>query len=232
MTLLTGPKQFVVLDGVRHGFDVASSDDIFTWSLTFLGAYVDDDPLARATSARMAKVAGGGDDVLLLDRWQPLPPGTGEALSVEYYNASLDHYFMTADANEVSILDAGIAIPGWQRTGYTYKVYPPESTLGTAACRFLGKQGVGPNTHFFTILANECQDVKNNPLWIFEGLVFRTEGPDAIGACAANRIPVIRMYNNGKGGQANHRYLTSHSEVGVMLGQGWMVEGPVFCTPP
>jgi len=232
MTLLTGPKQFVVLDGVRHGFDVASSDDIFTWSLTFLGAYVDDDPLARATSARMTKVAGGGDDVLLLDRWQPLPPGTGEALSVEYYNASLDHYFMTADANEVSILDAGIAIPGWQRTGYTYKVYPPESTLGTAACRFLGKPGVGPNTHFFTILANECQDVKNNPLWIFEGLVFRTEGPDAIGACAANRIPVIRMYNNGKGGQANHRYLTSHSEVGVMLGQGWMVEGLVFCTLP
>jgi hypothetical protein len=49
--------------------------------------------------------------------------------------------------------------------------------------------------------------------------------------CAANRVPVIRMYNNGKGGQANHRYLTSHSEVGVMLGQGWIVEGPVFCTP-
>jgi hypothetical protein len=40
------------------------------------------------------------------------------------------------------------------------------------------------------------------------------------------------MYNNGKGGQAHHRYLTSHSEVGVMLGQGWMVEGLVFCTPP
>ena len=40
------------------------------------------------------------------------------------------------------------------------------------------------------------------------------------------------MYNNGKGGQANHRYLTSHSEVGAMLGQGWIVEGPVFCTPP
>ena len=72
----------------------------------------------------------GGRYDPMLDRWQPLPSGTGEALSVEYYNASLDHYFMTADANEVSILDAGIAIPGWQRTGYTFKVYPPESTLG------------------------------------------------------------------------------------------------------
>jgi hypothetical protein len=72
----------------------------------------------------------------------------------------------------------------------------------------------------------------NNPLWLFEGLVFRTEAPDGIGACSADRVPVIRMYNNGKGGQANHRYLTSHSEIGAMLGEGWIVEGPVFCTPP
>jgi hypothetical protein len=232
MALLTGPRQFVVLGGVRHGFDAASSDDIFTWSLTFLNGYVDDDPLARATSARMTKVAGGGDDVLLLDRFVPLPPAAGEALAVEYYNASLDHYFMTSLANEIAILDAGIAIPGWQRTGYRFKVYELSSASGTAACRFFGTPGIGPNSHFFTILPNECDDVKRNPLWLFEGFVFRTEGPDAIGACAANRVPVIRMYNNGQGGQANHRYLTSHSEIAVMLAQGWIIEGPVFCTLP
>ncbi len=232
MALLTGPKQFVVLDGVRHGFDAASSDDIFTWSLTFLGGYVDDDPLARATSARMTKVAGGGDDILLLDRAEPLPPAAGEALAIEYYNASLDHYFMTSLANEVAILDAGVEFPGWRRTGREFKVFSLASASGTAACRFFGKPGVGPNTHFFTILPNECNDVKNNPLWLSEGFVFRTEGPDAIGACAVNRVPVIRMYNNGKGGEANHRYLTSHSEVAVMLGQGWIVEGPVFCSLP
>jgi predicted dienelactone hydrolase len=232
MALLAGPKQFVVLDGVRHGFDAASSNDIFTWSLTFLGGYVDDDPLARATSARMTEVAGGGTDVLLLDRFAPLPAAPGEALAVEYYNASLDHYFMTSIANEIAILDAGIAIPGWRRTGYAFKVYALESTSGTAACRFFGTPGIGPNSHFFTILPNECSDVKNNPMWLFEGFVFRTEGPDAIGACPANRVPVIRMYNNGKGGQANHRYLTSHGEITAMLGQGWIVEGPVFCTLP
>jgi len=43
---------------------------------------------------------------------------------------------------------------------------------------------------------------------------------------------VVRMYNNGKGGQANHRYLTSHSEIGDMLGEGWIIEGPVFCAIP
>jgi hypothetical protein len=40
------------------------------------------------------------------------------------------------------------------------------------------------------------------------------------------------MYNNHKGGQSNHRYLTSHSEIAVMLAQGWIIEGPVFCTLP
>ncbi|HEY3554728.1 MAG TPA: glycosyl hydrolase, partial [Casimicrobiaceae bacterium] len=99
-------------------------------------------------------------------------------------------------------------------------------------CRFFGRPGVGPNSHFFTILPNECADVLANPLWIFEGLVFRAEAPDATQTCPANRVPVIRMYNNGKGGQANHRYLTSHSERDAMRGQGWIVEGTVFCSPP
>ena len=231
MERLRGVRQFVVLQGVRHGFDVPSTNDIFTWSLTFLGAYVDDDPLARATSARMTRVAGGGDDVLLLDRARPLPPGAGEQLAIEYYYPPLDHYFMTADPNEVAILDAGQKFPGWQRTGYVFKVWAPETAAGTPACRFYGRPGVGPNTHFFSILANECEDVLNSGLWTFEGLVFRTEGPNG-GACAADRVPVVRLYNNGKGGTANHRYLTSHSETAVMLEQGWILEGTVFCSLP
>jgi serine protease len=136
---------------------------------------------------------------------------------------------MTSLPREIADLDAG-TIAGWSRTGYAFKVNALQTSVGAAACRFFGKPGVGPNSHFFTILANECQDVMNNPLWIFEGLVFRTEGPNAIGACPADRVPVIRMYNNGKGGQANHRYLTSHSEVGEMLLEGWIIEGPVFCS--
>jgi hypothetical protein len=72
----------------------------------------------------------------------------------------------------------------------------------------------------------------NNNAWIFEGLVFRVERPDEMGACPADRVPVVRVYNNGKEGTANHRYLTSHSEAGLMVLQGWLVEGPVFCSLP
>ncbi len=232
MTRLSGVRQFVLLAGVRHGFDVEAAPDIFTWSLTFLNAYVDDDPLARATSARMINVAGGGDDLLLLDRAQPLPPGVGERLAIEYYHPLIDHYFMTADPAEAAMLDAGVIVPGWQRTGFVFKVYSVDNPAGLPACRFYGKPGIGPNTHVFSILAGECALLMSIPVWMFEGIAFRVESPDATGACPADRVPVIRMYNNGKGGQPNHRYLTSHSEVAAMLLEGWVVEQPVFCSLP
>ena len=232
MLRLPGVRQFVLLAGVAHGFDVRSSADIFTWSLEFLSGYAALDTVARATSARMVRVTGGGDDALLLDKAEPLPPGPGEALIVEYYAPALDHYFVTGYANEIAILDAGVLVPGWQRTGYTFKAYAPATAAGVPACRFFGRPGIGPNTHFYTVFANECQSLMNQNAWIFEGLVFRVEQPDAIGACPADRVPVVRVYNNGKGGEANHRYLTSHSEATAMVLQGWLIEGPVFCSLP
>ena len=30
----------------------------------------------------------------------------------------------------------------------------------------------------------------------------------------------------------NHRYTTSASEAAALAGEGWIVEGAVFCTPP
>ena len=232
MTRLAGAQQLVVLAGVRHAFDAEASPDIFTWSLTWLAAYAQDEPEARAQSARMVAVAGGGNDLLLLDKAQPLPPAPDERLSIEYYNASLDHYFMTAEPAEAAMLDAGIVVPGWQRTGFDFKVYAVDAGTGLAACRYFGTPGVGPNTHFFSILPYECAILAANPLWMPEGTAFRVDALDASSQCPAGRVPVIRLYNDGKGGQANHRYLTSHSEIAAMLLEGWIVEGPVFCSLP
>ena len=63
---LAGPRELVALTGVRHGFDVASTADIFTWSVTYLDAEVRGDPDARANLLRMTSVAGGGDDHVLI----------------------------------------------------------------------------------------------------------------------------------------------------------------------
>ena len=41
---------------------------------------------------------------------------------VEYYHQALDHYFITASASDISLLDGG-AFPGWARTGQTFHAY-------------------------------------------------------------------------------------------------------------
>jgi serine protease len=154
-----------------------------------------------------------------------------ERIAIEFYNASLGHYFITAEPAEAAMLDAGFIVPGWQRTGFDFKVHPAGDPRGLVACRFFGTPGIGPNSHFFTIDAAECAKVKADPFWMYEGLAFNADGP--INAeCAADRVPVVRLYNNGMDGQASHRYLTSHSEIGDTVGAGWLVEGPVFCALP
>ena len=39
---------------------------------------------------------------------------------VEYYNATLDHYFITADPAEIALLDGGGLGGAWQRTGESF----------------------------------------------------------------------------------------------------------------
>ena len=74
---LSGPRELVALQGVKHGFDVPSTNDIFTWSITFLDAHVRGDPQARARLSRMASVKGGGDDVVLIAYNVPPAPNYG-----------------------------------------------------------------------------------------------------------------------------------------------------------
>ena len=228
---LINTHELVALQGVQHGFDPRFSDDIFTWTLAFLAGQLSGDPVARARSARMTSVAGGGPDVLEQDYIAPSPAAPDERIAVEYYNASLDHYFFTAEPAEAAMLDAGILVPGWTRTHYDFKVRPVGDPRGLFACRFFGTPGIGPNSHFFTINHDECAKVMANPFWTFEDLAFNADAP-ANEDCPADRVPVVRLYNNGKGGQANHRFSTSHSEIGDMVGQGWIIEGPVFCGLP
>src|SRR5450631_673787 len=66
MAHLAGPRELVELVGVTHGFDVASTNDIFTWTVTFLDAELRNDPIAQARLSQMGSVAGGGDDHVLL----------------------------------------------------------------------------------------------------------------------------------------------------------------------
>jgi len=66
MSRLTGTRELVALSGVTHGFDLASTNDILTWTLTFLDAEVRGNPATQKQLSTMASVAGGGDDSVVI----------------------------------------------------------------------------------------------------------------------------------------------------------------------
>ena len=71
MARLADTREFVALNGVTHKFDVASTNDIFIWALTFLDAEVRGNSATRRQWATMGSVAGGGDDRVLIPYNRP-----------------------------------------------------------------------------------------------------------------------------------------------------------------
>ncbi len=157
------------------------------------------------------------------------------AIAIEYYNASLNHYFMTANPVEAAILDADIKFPGWKRTGVEFGAYAAAGDNGGAlpVCRFFGTPGVGPNSHFYTADANECALTKLNPDWIFEAIAFYIPVPavSGTGTCAGATQPVYRSFYPGAAkSESNHRFLpdlTMHEK----MARNSLLEGVVMCSP-
>jgi hypothetical protein len=144
---------------------------------------------------------------------------------VEYRNAKLGHFFVTASAAEIAILDAGAFGGAWTRTGETFK------TGGTqAVCRFYGMPPRGPDSHFFTANSAECDYVMGNySAWTFEDHAFAIT-PAANGQCSAGLVPVHRFYNNPtRSDDMNHRFTTSVAAFNATIALGWVHEGVVMC---
>lgn len=162
------------------------------------------------------------------------------AAVIEFYNTILDNYFITADPVEAHGVDIGGAGPGWTRTGGTFKPGGPNQV-----CRFYGNKNpnpatgniYGPNSHFYTVDATECNGLKtifnpNAKSWGFESNDFNAT-PAAGGTCSAGLVPVYRAYNNGfPGKDSNHRITTSLAAIQEVVARGWINEGIVMCAQP
>jgi len=218
--------------------------------VTYLGTSV---PTFRGTLALAFPPLD--DPVLVIDRLQAsgefkeidsighvcfaAPPPSFLGTSVEYYNTALDHYFFTPDAKEQAAIDAGAVGATWIRTGKSFPVIihsgcPIASEDGLHyVYRFAGEPNVGPNSHFFTVSQDECAIVRDRTEWhwIFEGVSFWASEP-VDGTCRTGMQTLYRAYNNGKGGDPNHRYATDHAVIGTMVAQGWVEEGVAICVPP
>jgi carboxyl-terminal processing protease len=126
-------------------------------------------------------------------------------------------FFYSSEPGEQASVDKGL-VGAFFRTGRTFATGGP-----TPVCRFYGSVTPGPNSHFFTVNAGECADLKaaqivptpaNIQQWNFEGNGFNTTAPvvsaaaasanggtPAISAvtalsCPAGTTMVLRAYNN------------------------------------
>ncbi|MEO5701884.1 MAG: M36 family metallopeptidase [Casimicrobiaceae bacterium] len=154
--------------------------------------------------------------------------------AVEYYHAGFDHYFVTYVADEIAKLDDG-TFAGWVRTGDSLDVYP-QLAAAAGVCRFFSTAFAPKSSHFYTANPSECANVRQNPDWQFEAVVFALPVPNAAGACPVGTTPVYRLYNDGAGAAPNHRYTTRLAVRAEMLGRGWIPEGQgalgvAMCSP-
>ena len=153
---------------------------------------------------------------------------------VEYFHAAFGHYFLTHLADEIVKLDNGI-LGGWARTGRTINAWTTPAANSVAVCRFFSAAFAPKSSHFYTSFASECELVKRDASWSFEGEVFHVALPDARGACAAATQPVFRLYNDGRSGAPNHRFTTDTALRSEMVARGWLPEGAgagvTMCAP-
>jgi len=143
---------------------------------------------------------------------------------VEYYNAALDHYFISARSEDIQVLDGG-QLPGWNRTGETFGAWPVYADGASPVCRYYIPPASG-DSHFFSASAAECREVAEKfPAFVLEDseVMFMPLPAAATGTCPPDTTPVYRVWNGRA--DTNHRYTTSRATRDAMIATGWIAEG-------
>ena len=134
----------------------------------------------------------------------------------------------------MAILDAGVTIKGWTRTGRTFKAYSSPQAGSSEICRFYIPPAKG-DSHFYGRGSAECDATgASNPTFVNEDPQFFHVMLPAGGDCPAGTIPVYRVFSNRA--DANHRYMTDPAVRDQMVAKGWLAEGNgpdlvVMCAP-
>jgi len=135
---------------------------------------------------------------------------------------------------EIDILDSG-RLPGWVRTGQSFKGYAQMATGASPVCRFYMPAPL--DSHFYSASPAECSIVRATyPSFILESPdLFYIPLPDTTtGVCPSGTISVFRLYNNRV--DANHRYTTDPQIKAQMISLGYIAEGygssaTIMCAP-
>jgi hypothetical protein len=142
---------------------------------------------------------------------------------VEYYNAVLDHYFITWVPAEQANLDAGNTPTRWTRTGYAFNAYTSAVAATSPVCRYYIPPLYG-DSHFFGRGTSECDATGvAHPQFTLEDPAFMHVFLPVAGTCPAATTPIYRVFSNRA--DANHRYMTDRAVRDQMVARGWLAEG-------
>ncbi len=153
---------------------------------------------------------------------------------IEYYNRTLDAYFITGRGNEQEILDR---VVDFQRTGMSFSAVSAGTAPASLSqiCRYyVNTTEPFTNSHFYGVKDTDCVLIANAKPAGFsnEGFDFATALPGAGGCPASAPTAVYRTFRLAASGKSsNHRYTTSTSIRDSMIARGWVSEGIAFCAP-
>ena len=157
---------------------------------------------------------------------------------IEFYHAGLNHYFVTALASEIMLLDGGF-VPGWERTGFRFLAYASAGSGRSPVCRYYLIPEVG-NSHFYSASPSECALVAQQfgSAWVLEtSTAYYTALPDVTtGACPTGTQAVYRYFRPS---ELNHRFTIEVTVANELKATpGWTPEGygpgplfPIMCVP-
>ena len=186
-------------------------------------------------------VGGDGVDTLVnveilqfVDRVVDLRSGRKLMPVVEYYNASLDHYFITWLPLERATLYMGKTPTLWVATGFSFYAYTEPQAGSSPVCRYYLPPQFG-DSHFFGRGTAECTATgQRTPGFVLEDPQFMYALLPNGGVCPPGTTVVYRVFSNRA--DANHRYMTDRAIRDSMVAKGWLAEGDgpdqvVMCAP-
>jgi len=159
-------------------------------------------------------------------------PSTADV--IEYYNKTLDHYFITWTPSEIAKLDAGETPTRWTRTGLAFKAYATSQAGTSNVCRLYIPPANG-DSHFFGRSSAECSATESTHSdFVVEDPSYMQLDMPTAGVCAAGTQPLYRLFDNRA--DVNHRYVTDRTVRDQMTAAGWLAEGDgpdlvVLCAP-
>lgn len=206
-----------------QGFDVAPDGSILAGNGNTDGIVRIDATTGNALGTFVAPGAGGLRGITFVAVIPAATPAVRVRV-VEFYNAALDHYFISALAADIAALDGG-ALKGWSRTGLGFDAWDGAAAGTSPVCRFYLPPAAG-DSHFYSASPAECDAVRSRfPTFVAEAPdVFHVALPDTTsGACPPGTVPVYRLWNNRA--DSNHRYTRDPAVKAEMIARGYVAEG-------